>query len=100
MDAGMDRVADVEWLNGLTEQIIAAAMRVHSKLGPGLLESAYEVCLAHELVKRGLHVEQQKPLPVRYDDVLLECTYRMDMLVEDAVILELKAVDTLTDLHR
>jgi len=100
MDADIDRARDVEWLNGLTEQIIAGAMRVHSKLGPGLLESVYEVCLAHELVKRGLSVERQKPLLVKYDDVLLDSGYRMDLLVEGAVILELKAVDALTDLHK
>jgi GxxExxY protein len=65
-----------------------------------LLESVYEACLAYELAQRGLHVEQQKPLPIRYDDVRLDCGYRLDMLVEDAVILELKAVDELTELHK
>jgi GxxExxY protein len=90
----------VEWINGVTEQIIAAAMKVHRALGPGLLESAYEACLAYELAKRGLRVEQQKSLPITYGDVQLDCGYRLDMLVEDVVIVELKSVEALTELHR
>ena len=74
-------------------------MRVHSALGPGLLEGAYEACLAHELRKRGLGVAVQVPLPVWYDGVKIELGYRLDMLVEDAVIVELKAVSKLAPLH-
>ena len=69
-------------INDLTNQIIGAAIAVHRELGPGLLESAYEACLAFELAKRGLRVEQQKPLPVHYQGVDLDCGYRIDLLVE------------------
>ena len=68
-------------LNKITEEIIAAAISVHRELGPGLLESAYEVCLAYELVQRGCLVEQQKPLPVVYREVKLDCGYRLDLVV-------------------
>ena len=78
-------------LNRLTEQIIAAAIAVHRVLGPGLLESAYEACLFHELVVRGLKVERQKPLPLMYEGVRLDCAYRMDLVVEDAVIVKVLA---------
>jgi GxxExxY protein len=77
-----------ERLNGITESIIGAAIEVHRALGPGLLESAYEACLTFELVHRGLKVEQQKPLPVVYQEVKLDCGYRLDLLVEEAVIVE------------
>ena len=82
-------------LNQLTSSIIGAAIDVHRSLGPGLLESAYRVCLAYELQKRGLHVEQEKPIPVVYDGVKLECGFRADLLVEGAVIVECKAKDKL-----
>jgi GxxExxY protein len=85
--------------NQITETIIGAAMQVHSALGPGLLESAYEACLAFELADRGLKVETQKPLPLVYRSVHLDCGYRLDLLVEDAVIVELKAIDAITDIH-
>jgi GxxExxY protein len=83
----------------LTERIISAAMHVHSVLGPGVLESAYEACLAHELRKRGHVVTCQLALPIRYDDVSLDVGYRIDVLVDDAVILELKAVSKLSPIH-
>ena len=86
-------------LNEITEQIIGAAMKVHSKLGPGLLESAYEACLEYELKKRGFKVERQKALPVVYEDVKLDCGYRIDLLVNDSVILELKAIEKLQPIH-
>jgi GxxExxY protein len=86
-------------LNGITESVIGAAIAVHRTLGPGLLESAYEACLAFELTDRGLKVEQQVPLPVVYRGVNLECGYRLDFLVEDAVIVEVKAVDDLAPIH-
>jgi GxxExxY protein len=86
-------------LNSLTEQIIAAAIAVHRALGPGLLESAYEACLYHELVTRGLRVERQKPLPLTYEGVKLDCAYRMDLVVEESVIVEVKSVAKLDRVH-
>ena len=83
----------------LTHEIIGAAIAVHRALGPGLLESAYEACLAFELTDRGLKVEQQKPMPVIYREVELDCGYRLDLLVEDSVIVELKSVDQLAPIH-
>lgn len=74
-------------------------MKVHSALGPGLLESAYEACLQYELVKSGLHTEAQKPLPLVYQSVKLECGYRVDLLVEGKLIIEVKAVEALADIH-
>lgn len=88
-----------ERLAKLTDTVIGSAMRVHTALGPGLLESAYEACLLFELVEAGLRVEQQKPLPVIYRDVRLDCGYWLDLLVEDAVIVEIKAVEALTAVH-
>ena len=86
--------------NQISGAVVDAAMKVHSALGPGLLESAYAVCLAHELVKRGLRVNCEVPLPVVYDGVRLEAGYRLDMLVEDTVIVELKAVEALAPIHQ
>lgn len=83
----------------LTGRIIGCAMRVHTVLGAGLLESAYEACLCYELRKAGLKVEQQKPVPLIYEEVKLECAYRMDLFVENQIIVELKAVDTLHPIH-
>jgi len=86
-------------LNDITETVLGAAIEVHRALGPGLLESAYEACLAYELGRRGLKVEQQHPLPVVYHEVRLDCGYRVDLLVEDSVIVELKAVDKVAPIH-
>lgn len=86
-------------LNAITEQIIGAAIEVHRALGPGLLESAYEACLGHELKKRGLAIEQQKPLPIVYDGVQIDCAYRLDFLVNAEVIVEVKSVKRITDVH-
>jgi len=83
----------------LTEKIIGAAIRVHRELGPGLLESAYEACLAYELTDGALKVERQKVLPVVYRGLRLDEGYRLDLLVEDTVIVELKAVSRLDDIH-
>ena len=80
-------------------EIIGAAMAVHRALGPGLLESTYEACLAHELAQQGLHFERQKELPVRYDGILLDCGYRIDLLIEGSIIVELKAVEKLLPIH-
>ena len=83
----------------LGEAIIGAAMRVHSALGPGLLENAYELCLVHELNKAGLNVSRQTALPIVYDGLHLEVGYRLDVVVEGKVVLELKAVERLQALH-
>jgi GxxExxY protein len=83
----------------ITQGIIGAAIEVHKELGPGLLESAYQACLDYELVQRGLSVQSQVQLPVVYQDVTLDCGYRLDFLVEDRVIVELKSVDELDRLH-
>jgi GxxExxY protein len=84
----------------LTEIILGAAMRVPTALGPGLLESAYESCLVHELLKSGLSVQNQVELPVVYDGITLDIGYRIDILVEDLVIIELKAVDNILPIHK
>ena len=86
-------------LNEITREIIGAAIAVHRELGPGLLESAYEACFAFELGDRGMSVERQKALPVKYRGVDLDCGYRIDLLVEKIVIVELKAVDKLLPIH-
>jgi GxxExxY protein len=83
----------------LTEQIIGCAIDVHRALGPGLLESAYEACLAYKLNQAGLTVRQQVPVPVVFEGVRLECGYRLDMLVDDRVVVEAKSVDELTPVH-
>ena len=83
----------------LTEQIIGSAIEVHRGLGPGLLESAYEECLCHELYLRGLKFQRQLPLPVEYKGVYLDCGYRIDIIVENAVILELKCVEHIVSVH-
>jgi GxxExxY protein len=87
-------------LNDLTYKIIGCVYKVHSELGPGLLESTYEVCLAYELFKAGLIVECQKALPVVYDGLKLDVGYRIDMLVNNQVILELKAVESIAPIHK
>jgi GxxExxY protein len=84
----------------ISHAIITAAMRVHSELGPGLLESTYTACLQHELRKAGLKSDAQVALPVIYDGVKLELGYRIDLLVEDLVIVELKSVDAIAPVHQ
>ena len=86
--------------NELTGEIVDAAMKVHSALGPGRLESAYAVCLKHELIKRGLKVASEVPIPVVYDGIRLEAGYKLDLLVEDTVVLELKAIEALAPIHQ
>lgn len=83
----------------LTGNIIGAAIDVHRALGPGLLESAYEACLLYELRLRRLKVEAQKPLPIFYKDVMLDCGYRLDLVVEDQVIIEIKSVSAIAPIH-
>ena len=92
-------MSELDRLNAITEKIIGAAIEVHRAIGPGLLESAYEACLAFELRQRGLKVEQQKPLPVIYKDVKLDCGYRLDLVIEDSVVVEIKAVERLNSVH-
>ena len=86
-------------LDQISRRIIGAAIEVHRHLGPGLLESAYQSCLAFELNQLGLKVEEQKPLTVVYKQVKLDCGYRLDMVVEDEVILEVKAIEKLLPIH-
>ena len=88
-----------EQLNTLTESIIGAALEVHRELGPGLLENAYQACLTFELLNRGFSLERQKPLPVVYKDQRVDCGYRLDLVVEGAVIVEVKAVERLERVH-
>ena len=85
--------------NEITEKIIGAAIKVHRALDPGLLESAYQACLYYELVKLGLRVEKEKPLPLVYEEVKLDCGYRIDLLVDGRIIVGLKSVESLTDIH-
>ena len=85
--------------NELSKVILDAAYRIHTVLGPGLLESAYEAVLAHDLSKRGLKITQQEPVPIRYDDLEIEVGFRCDIVVEDLVIVELKSVDRLALVH-
>lgn len=87
-------------INDLTGAIIGAAIEVHRHLSPGLLESAYETCLAYELESKGLRVERQKSLPITYKDVHLDHGYRIDLLVENKVVVEIKAVDALLPIHQ
>ena len=86
-------------LDSITRRIIGAAFEVHRRLGPGLLGSAYEACLAYELRQLAFKIEQQKPLPVVYKDVKLDCGYRLDLVVEDSVIVEVKAIEQLAPIH-
>lgn len=93
-------VIEKEHLNRITEMVIGSAIQVHKALGPGLLESANEACLAFELADRGLNVSQQKPLPIIYRDVHLDCGYRLDLLVNDCIIVEIKSVETVLPIHK
>ncbi|MDO9547651.1 MAG: GxxExxY protein [Candidatus Marinimicrobia bacterium] len=85
--------------NEISKTVVNCALRVHKSLGPGLLESAYEECLFYELKKEGLTVEKQKPLPLIYEEVKLDIGYRVDLLVDHKVIIEIKAVEALNDVH-
>ena len=86
--------------NEIARQVVDAAYKIHVRFGPGLLESAYEAMLAHELRERGLRVTQQEPIPVVYDGVRLEVGYRADLIVEDKVIVELKSVEQVAPVHK
>lgn len=93
------RDAEAQSINAVTEAIIGAAIEVHKALGPGLLESAYEACLCHELALRKLAFRRQEPVLVIYKSVRLDCGYVLDLLVEDRVVVELKAVESLQPVH-
>ena len=80
-------------------EIVDSAIRVHTRIGPGMLESAYEACIEYELSRRALAVKKQVPMPLRYDDLLLDIGYRLDLVIEDAVVIELKAVPQLLAVH-
>jgi len=88
-----------ETLNSLTELIIGAALDVHRELGPGLLEQSYEACMTFELLNRGLSIERQKPLPLIYKNQRLDCGFRIDLLVEEAVVVEIKAIERFERVH-
>jgi GxxExxY protein len=85
--------------NEISEKIIGCSIEVHRSLGPGLLESAYQECLFYELQKAGLYVEKQKPLPLIYKEVKLDAGYRLDLIVEGKVIIEIKSIEVLNDIH-
>ncbi|PIU83067.1 MAG: GxxExxY protein [Elusimicrobia bacterium CG06_land_8_20_14_3_00_38_11] len=89
-----------EFLNKITETIIGVAINIHRELGPGLLESAYEVCLVYALAKSGLKIEQQKALPIVYHGIKLDCGYRLDLVVENEVIVEIKSVEKILPIHK
>ncbi len=93
MNSGVDQ-------NEVSGQIVDAAMKVHTALGPGLLESAYEACLAYELRKRGLSVRTQMEMPICYEDIEIDVGYLIDMMVADTVVVELKVVESLLPIHR
>ncbi len=93
------RDTETQRLNQITEKIIGCSIEVHRALGPGLLESAYEECLCYELSQFGLKFERQVPLPVNYKGVKLDCGYRMDLVVKDLVIVEIKAVEHIIPVH-
>jgi GxxExxY protein len=92
-------MSEREELNKITEGIIGAAIEVHRNLGPGLLESAYQAALAYELNQRGYKVEQQKPLPMQYKEIRLDAGYRLDFLINDKVVLEIKSSDKVIPIH-
>lgn len=93
------RDAEMKDINIISGQIVDAAMQVHTRLGPGLLESIYERILAYELEKRGLKVARQVPIPFQYDDLRFDEGFRADLIVDDAVLVELKSVETLAPVH-
>ena len=99
-NAEMIKDSDGSRLNRITETIIGASIDVHRELGPGLLESAYEACLAYEVADRGLRVERQKQLPIEYRGVKLDAGYRLDLFVEGIVVVEIKAVESISPIHK
>lgn len=96
---GTEFTEDFVVLNKLASEVIGAGIKVHRTLGPGLLESAYKECLFYELSKAGFFVEKEKAMPLVYESVKLDCGYRLDLLVENKLVLELKSVEVLNDVH-
>lgn len=90
---------EMNHINQLSKIIIGEAIEVHKELGPGLLESAYQACLFYALSNKGLQVEKEKPMPVKFKNVELDCGYRIDLLIENEVVIELKAVEELNNIH-
>jgi GxxExxY protein len=90
---------EFQLINNITQQVIGIAMKVHSELGPGLLENAYKECLIYDLAKSGLYIQREIAIPLVYKGIKLECGYRADIIVENKVIIEIKAVETLNDVH-
>jgi GxxExxY protein len=95
----MDKAITADKLNQITSTVIAAAIKVHRALGPGLLENAYLPCLCYELQAARVRIERQKPLPLVYRGVKIDCAYRADLIVEEAVLVEVKAMETLASVH-
>jgi GxxExxY protein len=93
------RDAETQSFREITERVIGACIEIHRQLGPGLLESAYEECLCYELSQLGIRFERQKPLPVKYKSVNLDCGYRLDLVIENRIIIELKTVENLLPIH-
>jgi GxxExxY protein len=85
--------------NEIAKEVIKASIEVHKVLGPGLLESAYQECLIYKLNSHGFHVDKEKPMPLIFEEVKLDCGYRLDILVENKVVIEVKSVDALNDIH-
>lgn len=85
--------------NEIAGKVIGCAIKVHRALGPGLLENSYQECLFYEISQSGLYVEKEKPMPLVYEQVKLDCGYRLDLLIENKLVIELKAVETLDDVH-
>ncbi len=86
-------------INEVSKQVIGLAMKVHTHLGPGLLESVYKECLYYELVKNGFKVEKDKPIPLNYEEIHLDTRYRLDLLINDQLVIEIKSVEAITDVH-
>ena len=95
----LENLASQDELNAISYKIIGLAIEVHKQLGPGLLESAYQECLYYEIVNSGLIVERQKALPIIYKDIKLDHGYRIDLLIENKIVIELKTVEAFTDVH-
>lgn len=93
-------MTEKEDIDRITKSVIGAAIQVHRALGPGLLESAYEACLAYDLMELGYLVEKQKPVPLTYKTMTLDCAYRLDLLVENQVIVEVKSIDQIMPIHQ
>lgn len=95
----MTRYKTKKQVTQLSYDVVGMAIKVHKALGPGLLESVYEKCLKHELIKNGYHVVQQLTVPVKYDDIIIDAELRLDLLVEDTLVVEIKAIENILPVH-